>query len=117
MKKALIASIILNLLLAFALCYVFFTDNPPASFFNNLGCDDGDIACVCDSLGCDAYDPGLFRVGFPAPLTFYTLTFKRDRHCRSQNLHCSVPKFPKPTQLHSQKSDGDLCFRILWRRT
>lgn len=35
MKKALIASIILNLLLAFALCYVFFTDNPPVVEIEN----------------------------------------------------------------------------------
>lgn len=64
----------------------FLTPDPPPEFFNSFGCDDGDIGCLCTFTGCDSYDPGLFRVGFPAPLTFYTLTFKRDRNCRSQNL-------------------------------
>ena len=64
----------------------FLTPDPPADFYNSFGCDDGDILCLCAITGCDAYDPGLFTVGFPAPLTFYTLTFKRDRSCRSQNL-------------------------------
>ena len=64
----------------------FLTPDPPPEFFNSFGCDDGDIVCICSFTGCNPYDPGLFTVGFPAPLTFYTLTFKRDRHCRSQNV-------------------------------